>query len=76
MSITVPSLPHQDMRLYTAKQAAAALGVHVNTVYKWLDDGTLKATRVGSRRYIKRGALEAVGVPTRLPVKGGGQVPA
>src|SRR3990172_1963838 len=35
-------------KTYTVKQVAVALGFSTNTVYKYLDEGKIKATRLGS----------------------------
>ncbi len=51
------------LRLYSARQAARVLGVHVNTVYLWLKDGTLASRQYGGRHYIRRAALEKMGAP-------------
>lgn len=41
------------MRLLTITQAAAALGVHANTLRRWADDGKIPVTRLpsGYRRW-------------------------
>lgn len=36
-------------KFVTVKEAARALGVAPSTVYKWIDEGTLKAKRLGPR---------------------------
>ena len=36
-------------KFVTVKEAARALGVAKSTVYKWIDEGTLKAKRLGPR---------------------------
>lgn len=41
------------------KQAAAALGVHYQTAYKWVRDGTLPAVRIGARYEISDEAVAA-----------------
>jgi len=62
-SLHVPGIAPVDegLRLYSARQAARVLGVHVNTVYAWLKDGTLASTQRGGRYYIARGELSALG---------------
>lgn len=35
------------MKLYTAKEMAKLLKVHINTVYKWGADGKLVRVKVG-----------------------------
>jgi len=64
-SLYVQGIPPVDeaLRLYTATQAARVLGVHVNTVYQWLRDGTLKSRNCGGRHYIPRSELAHVGRP-------------
>jgi excisionase family DNA binding protein len=37
-------------RMMTAKEVAAYLRVHINTVRKWSDEGILKSYRVGPRK--------------------------
>ena len=36
------------MRLYTAKEIASILKVHVKTIYKWGNEGKLKRVKVGA----------------------------
>lgn len=36
----------------TPQEAADLIGVHVNTMLKYLKDGTVPATRLGARWYI------------------------
>jgi acetyl-CoA/propionyl-CoA carboxylase biotin carboxyl carrier protein len=44
----------------TPRQVAAELGVTVRTVQRWIADGRLPATRVGSRVRVSRSSLSAV----------------
>lgn len=44
--------------LFTREETARALGVHVNTVDRQIKAGGLEATRVGTRVFIDRGALQ------------------
>jgi acetyl-CoA/propionyl-CoA carboxylase biotin carboxyl carrier protein len=44
----------------TPRQVAAELGVTVRTVQRWITDGRLPATRVGSRVRVSRSSLSAV----------------
>ena len=36
-------------KTYSIKQAAAALEVHTNTVYRWVKGGAIKSVRVGPK---------------------------
>lgn len=38
----------------TVKEAAEALGVGINNIYRHLDDGTIPVVKIGSRRLIPR----------------------
>ena len=42
---------------YTAPEVANILGVHLRTVYRWIDEGNIKAVKVGQWR-ISKEALE------------------
>lgn len=61
-------------KLYTVKQASKILGFSTNTVYKYINDGSLKASRAsnnkGRFRITKRSLEEFVGgkLPTETPV--------
>ncbi len=44
----------------TPREVASELGVTVRTVQRWINDGRLKATRVGSRLRVSRSSLRAV----------------
>ena len=50
----------QGTRHLTLKQAAQALGVHYNTAYAYVRDGTVKASKVGGRWRINPEHLEAL----------------
>jgi len=54
------TLPPVEVSLYTVAETALLLGVHVQTVYRWLDDGTLSecTTRGGSIRLVDAEAAE------------------
>lgn len=44
---------------YTPKEAAALLGVHQITVYRWLNDGSLRGVRLGPKLWrIPRSEIE------------------
>lgn len=47
MPTTLVATP--EPRQLTITEAAAAYGVHVNTVRRWIADGYLRAERVGPR---------------------------
>ncbi len=50
--------------LYSAREAADLLGVHVRTIHRHIREGRLEAARVGNRYRITRGDLEAfLGTP-------------
>ncbi|MEM6327283.1 MAG: helix-turn-helix domain-containing protein [Bacteroidota bacterium] len=58
-----PSLPVAvaDSNLLTVRQAADLLGVHVDTIRRWTDEGRLPETRTpGGHRRIPREAAEAL----------------
>ena len=59
-TLYVPGIRAVDehLRLYTARQAAAVLGVHEGTVRRWMDEGHIKFKRPGKRRMISRKELE------------------
>lgn len=45
--------------LLDIKEAAALLGVHYNTVYRWLNDGSLRGVRLGPKLWrIPRSEIE------------------
>lgn len=47
--------------LITPKKAAALVGVSLTTIYRWMDDGTLKPYRVaGRRRRVRQADVEAL----------------
>ncbi|OHB19036.1 MAG: hypothetical protein A2854_00815 [Parcubacteria group bacterium RIFCSPHIGHO2_01_FULL_56_18] len=57
-------------KTYTAKQVAQALGFSTNTVYKYLDDGTIKATRLGTEgrfRIPESEVIRLLGAQGKLP---------
>ena len=37
-------------KTYTVKETADLLSVHSNTVYRWLEKGNIKGTKVGKRK--------------------------
>jgi len=43
---------------YRLGEAAAALGVHVETMRKWLNDGTVAGRKVGGTWFVSRRELE------------------
>src|SRR5918995_2999888 len=58
----------------TPRQVAEELGVTVRTVQRWIADGRLPATRVGSRVRVSRSSLSAVAegatsAPTAGPIR-------
>ncbi len=63
MTSQATAVPPKESRL-TPGQAAALIGVHLATVYRWLDDGTLPFWLVGKRRRIvDRADVEAMVKP-------------
>lgn len=55
---------------YTTQEAAAAMRCHLNTVYRMIKTGQLRAVRVGRTYRIPASALAAY-VQTDQPVGGG-----
>jgi excisionase family DNA binding protein len=50
--------PSQVERIaYTVAEVAALLGKHINTIYLWVQRGSLPAERIGGTIYIPRWAL-------------------
>jgi excisionase family DNA binding protein len=43
---------------YKLGEAAAAIGVHVVTMRKWINDGTVAARKVGNTWFVSRRELE------------------
>ena len=39
----------RDKRLLTVGEVASRMGVHTNTVRRWLNDGAMTVYRIGSR---------------------------
>src|SRR3990167_304165 len=73
-------------KTYTVKQVAKILGFSTNTVYKYLDEGKIKATRLGSEGRFRIPEEELIrlvgknGIPTpqneaAAPLPNGAQVP-
>lgn len=54
-----PLLP-LDKPLYETEEAAAVLRVHRATLYRRLQEGTLKYVKIGARTFIRRDDLEAM----------------
>lgn len=49
---------------YKVNEAAAALGVHPITVYRWLTDGIIKGVRVGPKLWrIPQSEIDRMRVP-------------
>ena len=46
-----------DRIAYTVAEVAALLGKHINTVYLWVQRGSLPAERIGGTIYIPKWAL-------------------
>ena len=44
--------------LYTTKKAAEKLHIHINTLYRYIDEGRLKAVRMGGLLRIKETDLD------------------
>ena len=51
--------PTTTHRLYTAEQVAELLNLHVKTIRRYVQDGRLKARRIGKEYRITRADLEA-----------------
>lgn len=52
----------------TAQQAADEVGVHYQTLRRYVLSGELKAVKRGNRWFIRRSWLEAFLTPTRIDV--------
>ena len=50
----------EEKRVYTPKEAAAVLGVHPNTLYKFIKTGAIEAVKLGRSYRISAGALQKV----------------
>ncbi len=46
-----------DRIAYTVAEVAALLGKHINTIYLWVQRGSLPAERIGGTIYIPKWAL-------------------
>lgn len=44
--------------LYTTREVAEKLHIHINTLYRYIDEGRLKAVRMGGLIRIKESDLE------------------
>ena len=55
-----PNVHTPEKRAYHIKEAVAAYGWSRSTLYKMMNDGTLRTVKVGGRRLIPRDALEAL----------------
>ncbi len=40
-----------EKKLFTPAEIAEALGVHLNTVYKYIHEGKIETVRIGTRQY-------------------------
>jgi excisionase family DNA binding protein len=47
-----------DMELLTPQEAATLLKVHINTIYNWIEAGTIRATKIGDVWRIDKDDLE------------------
>ena len=52
------SIMHKDCGFISASYASKKLGVHVTTLYRWIDSGKLEGCRIGGRRFVKHEALK------------------
>ncbi len=50
----------EEKRVYTPKEAAAVLGVHPNTLYKFIKTGAIEAVKLGRSYRISAEALQKV----------------
>jgi len=57
MNNTIEHLNEVGPRLVSSREAAAILGIHKETLYRWVKDGTLRATRIGGRVKFDPGTL-------------------
>jgi excisionase family DNA binding protein len=51
--------PTSNHRLYTAEEVAELLNLHVKTIRRYVQDGRLKARRIGKEYRVTRADLEA-----------------
>jgi excisionase family DNA binding protein len=54
---------------YRLSEAMAALGIGRTTLYRWIKDGKIEVTRVGTRSFVKRESLK--GIRVSIPVSRG-----
>lgn len=47
----------KDMKLYKRKEVADILGIHPGTVFNWIKNGKIKATKIGRALRVKRSDL-------------------
>ena len=57
-TVNVPQLMSPD-------EAAGYLGVHINTMHRWLKAGTVPAVRLGGQWYIKAATLDDLLEPAK-----------
>lgn len=50
----------EEKRVYSPKEAAAVLGVHPNTLYKYIKTGAIEAVKLGKSYRITAEELEKV----------------
>lgn len=50
----------EEKRVYSPKEAAAVLGVHPNTLYKYIKTGAIEAVKLGRSYRISAEALQKV----------------
>lgn len=48
----------EEPKAYSIPEAAKALGVSAKTLHRHVNEGLIKATRLGGRQFISRGELE------------------
>jgi excisionase family DNA binding protein len=60
--------------MLTVPQAARRIARHPETVRRWIREGRLRATKVGTQHVIEEGDLEALLADEELPVPRGWRV--
>jgi len=47
----------ENKEFYTVKETAKILGMHYNTIYAFVKDGTIKAKKIGKKWVIPKGEI-------------------
>lgn len=60
MSEKAPAAANDNKIAYTPKEACAATGLGMTTLYKLMKEGQIRKVKIGSRTLIPRSSLEAL----------------